>query len=392
MNDVTRPLHITQVVHDFHPVVGGIETYAYNLAKGLVDAGHHVKIYTTRLPNTPTYENLDGIHVHRFRAIARPFNYPLLPGLMRALSREDSDIFHGHINSPMTVDITATVSRLTHTPLVITYHADALISDIAGKTPFFRTWLDDMYRRARRRVANIAKQLIVTSPMYRNSSLFLQDYLNKTTVIPATITPYFLKHQKNSTQAKEGFGFNPNNSLLLFVGRLVPYKGLELLLRAFHQIHQHNSTVHLAIVGSGPLESKLKKISTQTGLSTAVHFLGVLPRRRLRDAYSACDIFVLPSRSRSEAFGIVQLEAMAQEKPVVATSVGGVPYVVQHEKTGLIVPPVDEAALTNALTQLIEDSALRERFGRAGRKRLINHFTREPTTRTLEALYYRILS
>ena len=389
---MTRRLRITQVVHDFYPVVGGIETYAFNLAKGLVDAGHEVKVYTAKLPNTPTYENYQGIHIHRFRSIARPFNYPFLPGLMQALTRDQCDIFHAHINSPMTVDITTVASQLTHIPLVITYHADALISDIAAKTPFFRSWLDNIYRRARRRAANLAKQLIVTSPMYRDTSPFLQDYLEKITVIPATITPYFLHPQLTTSQAKESFGLQPTNQLLLFVGRLVPYKGLQILLHTFHQIHTHNPSVHLAIVGSGPLLAPLQKLSQQLGISDNVHFLGVLPRRRLRDAYSACDIFVLPSRSRSEAFGIVQLEAMAQQKPVVATRVGGVPYVVKNEITGLIVPPRDEQALEHALNRLITDQPLRERLGRAGQKRVIEKFTREPTTRKLEAMYYRILS
>jgi rhamnosyl/mannosyltransferase len=389
---MTRRLHITQVVHDFHPVVGGIETYAFNLAKGLVEAGHEVKVYTAQPPNTLTYENYQGIHIHRFRSIARPFNYPLLPGLIRALTRDRCDVFHAHINSPMTVDITTLASQLTHIPMVITYHADALISDIAAKTPFFRTWLDDIYRRARRRAANLAKQLIVTSPMYRDTSLFLQDYLDKTTVIPATITPYFLHPRLTTTQAKESFGLHPDNQLLLFVGRLVPYKGLRILLQTFHQILKQNPTVHLAIVGTGPLQSPLQEISQQLGISDSVHFLGILPRRRLRDAYSACDIFVLPSKSRSEAFGIVQLEAMAQQKPVVATNVGGVPYVVQNEITGLIVPPRDKQALGKALRRLIDNQPLRERLGRAGRKRVIENFTREPTTRKLEAVYYQLLS
>ncbi len=387
-----RRLHITQVVHDFYPVIGGLETYAYNLAKGLVEAGHEVKVFTAHLPQTPTYENYQGIHIHRFRAVARPFNFPFLPGLLQALSREHCDIFHAHINSPMTVDITAIASQLTQIPLVITYHADALISDIAGKTPFFHVWLDQAYRHARQRAANIAKQLIVTSPIYRNTSLFLQDYLSKTTVIPATINPYFLKSQRSAAQAKESFGFSSNNPLLLFVGRLVPYKGLQTLLRAFHQIHRQNPAVHLAIVGSGPLEPSLRKMSTSLEILNAVHFLGVLPRQRLRDAYTASDIFVLPSQSRSEAFGIAQLEAMAQEKPVVATTVGGIPYVVQNEKTGLLVPPMNEEALKQALLRLIADPALCKRFGHAGRKHVVNNFTRGPTTQKLENVYYQILS
>lgn len=386
-----RRLHITQVVHDFHPVVGGIETYAFNLAKGLVDAGHKVKVYTAKLPHTPTYEDYQGIQIHRFRAIARLFNYPILPGLLRALTRDQCDILHAHINSPITVDLTTFASQLTTTPLVITYHADALMSDLAGPIPFFRTWLDHIYRRARKRAADTAKQLIVTSPMYRNTSHFLQDYLHKTTVIPATINPYFLDSPHTTTQAKESFGFTSNTTLLLFVGRLVPYKGLHTLLQAFQQIHTHNPSVHLAFVGSGPLQSHLQKTSKHLKISTAVHFLGVLSRRRLRDAYTACDIFVLPSRSRSEAFGIVQLEAMAQEKPVVATTVGGVPYVTRNEETGLLVPPKNIRALKTALQRLIEDPALQQRLGHAGRKRVLTYFTREVTTRKLEAVYNTIL-
>jgi glycosyltransferase involved in cell wall biosynthesis len=299
---------------------------------------------------------------------------------------------HAHINSPMTVDLTALASQLTHIPLVLTYHADALISDIAGKTPFFRSWLDQIYQRARQRAADIAQQLIVTSPIYPATSLFLQAYLDKTSVIPATVNPYFFHPSLTATQAKESFGLHPHTPLLLFVGRLVPYKGLPYLLHAFHQIHHQNSSVHLAIVGSGPSESTLRQLSTQLGISHVVHFLGILPRRRLRDVYTACDIFVLPSRSRSEAFGIVQLEAMAQAKPVVATTVGGIPYVVQDEQTGLLVPPRNVSALTTALHRLLTDVSLRRRLGRAGRQRVIDHFTRESTTQTLEALYYRLLS
>lgn len=388
---MTRRLHITQVVHDFYPVVGGIETYAFNLAKGLVDAGHEVKVFTAQVPQTPTHENYQGIQIHRLRAIARPFNYPVLPGLLRVLTRDQCDILHAHINSPITVDLTAVTSQLTNTPLVITYHADALISDLAGHSPFFRTWLDHIYRRARKRAADIAKQLIVTSPMYQNTSLFLQDYLHKTTVIPPTINPYFLNAALTRNQAKESFGFTSTTTLLLFVGRFVLYKGLRTLLQVFQQIHTHNPSVHLALVGSGPMKPYLHEMSKHLKISTAVHFLGILPRRRLRDAYTACDIFILPSRSRSEAFGIVQLEAMAQEKPVVATTVGGVPYVVRNEKTGLLVPPKDINALKTALQRLIENPELRQRLGRAGRKRVLDHFTREPTTRKLEAVYNTIL-
>lgn len=386
-----QKLRITQVVHDFHPVVGGIETYAYNLAKGLVDAGHYVKVYTARLPGVPSYENFEGIHIHRFRAIGRPFSYPFIPGLIPALTRDQCDILHAHINSPMTVDFTAFSSRLVQAPLVITYHADALITDIAEKTPVFHRWLSQIYWLSRHFAANIAKHIIVTSPIYLESSPFLQRYRDKTSVIPACVNPYYLSPLDDTAKAKKKFGFNPDEPLILFVGRFVPYKGLNVLLHAFTRIRQYTPSVQLAIVGTGPQLEVLHQLCQKHGISKAVHFPGVLPRKLLRDMYSACDICVLPSRSRSEAFGIVLLEAMARGKPVVATHVGGIPYVVKDRETGLLVPPYDPVPLADAINQLLNDPKKRHQLGRAGRKHVQANFTREPITQTLEMLYQDLL-
>jgi glycosyltransferase involved in cell wall biosynthesis len=386
-----RRLRITQVVHNFHPVVGGIETYAYNLAKGLVDAGHEVKVYTAHIPGFPAYENWEGIHIHRFHAIARPFSYPFIPGLIPALTRDRCDLLHAHINSPMTVDFTAFSSRLINIPLVITYHADAIISDLATKIPGFRRMLSQIYWLSRHTAANIAKRLIVTSPTYLEISSFLQRYREKTSIIPAPVNPYYLTPIEDTHHAKTRLGFNPQTPLILFVGRLVPYKGLDTLLHAFKHILTHKPTTQLAIVGSGPQLPMLQETCQQLGLDKSVHFLGILPRKKLRDAYSACDVFVLPSRSRSEAFGIVLLEAMARAKPVVATNVGGIPYVVNNGKTGLLVPPSNQTSLADAIIQLLMNPKTRQQLGQAGHQRVTEHFTRPPITRKLEELYHTLI-
>jgi rhamnosyl/mannosyltransferase len=133
-------------------------------------------------------------------------------------------------------------------------------------------------------------------------------------------------------------------------------------------------------------------MSTQLDIGNAVRFLGTLPQPRLREAYSACDLFVLPSRTRSEAFGIVLLEAMARSKPVVATQVGGIPYVVREGETGILVPPFDPIPLAEAICQLLGDPELRHRMGQAGREHVLTNFTREPVTRQLLAIYERLLT
>ena len=382
-----RKLCITQVVHNFPPVVGGIETYAYNLAKGLVDAGHHVKVYTSRTPGAPHQEVWQGIHIHRYRAVARPFSYPFMPGLFTALLRDECDIIHAHINSPMTVDLTAMVSRLLSVPLAITYHADALLSDFVPKPASFHKWLGQIYWLARHFTAGVASRLIVTSPLYLETSDFLQRYREKTSVIPAVVDPFFLEPLVKPTTIRKKLGLPQKAKLILFVGRLVPYKGLRTLLRAFRHIHKQTPSTRLLLIGVGPELPHLRNLSKQLGVAKAVRFLGKVSREVLRDVYSACDLFVLPSRSRSEAFGIVLLEAMARGKPVVATHVGGIPYVVNNGRTGYLVPPHDPVPLAKRISMLLDDPALCSKLGKAGRERVLKRFTREPTTCQLERLY-----
>ncbi len=389
---MTRKLRITQVVHDFHPVVGGIETYAYNIAKGLVDAGHSVSVFTARMPGLPAREVWEGININRFRSIARPFSYPFMIGLAPALTRHRCDILHAHINSPMTVDFTAFAARLTGVPLVITYHADAIIQDIATRARRFRRWLSQVYWLSRHIAAGISKRLIVTSPIYLESSEFLQRYRKKTSVLPAVVDPFFLSPLDDTKAAKERLGYKEDDLLVLFVGRLVPYKGLRILFRAFRSIRKRIPNVHLGIVGSGIDRIPLERLSLELGLSDIIHFHSVLSREKLRNAYSACDIFVLPSWSRSEAFGIVLLEAMARAKPVVSTQVGGIPYVVNDKITGLLVPPYDPKPLADAICMLLSDKQLRIKMGKAGREHVLKNFTRTLITEQLEKIYFNLLS
>ena len=125
------------------------------------------------------------------------------------------------------------------------------------------------------------------------------------------------------------------------------------------------------------------------GIADKVHFLGFLPEKELRQAYADCDIFVLPSVARSEAFGIVQLEAMVYGKPVINTDLpSGVPYVSLDEKTGITVMPSDADALAKAIERLAADSELRERFGKAAAERVNSEFSEKNVINKL----YKVLS
>ena len=158
---------------------------------------------------------------------------------------------------------------------------------------------------------------------------------------------------------------------VLFAGRHVPYKGVDVLLRALAQI-----CIRAVIAGDGPCRDEWERLAWQLGLADRVRFEGEVPPARLRALMQACAALVLPSVTRAEAFGYVQLEAMACGKPVVSTDVpSGVSWVNQHDRTGLVVPAGDAGALAGALSTLMGDAGLRARLGDAGRQRVDREFT-----------------
>jgi rhamnosyl/mannosyltransferase len=161
--------------------------------------------------------------------------------------------------------------------------------------------------------------------------------------------------------------------LVLFAGRMVPYKGVGVLLEALSTLD-----VSAILVGEGPSKIQWEAQAEALGLGDRVRFAGTVPHDELAALYHACDLFVLPSVTRAEAFGYVQLEAMACGKPVVSTTVpSGVAWVNRHEETGLTVPPGDAAAIREAVSTLTADKALRTRLGAEGRRRVLREFTME---------------
>jgi rhamnosyl/mannosyltransferase len=169
---------------------------------------------------------------------------------------------------------------------------------------------------------------------------------------------------------------------------MVPYKGLDVLVRAFA-----NVDATAILVGDGPTRSSVEGLARDTGVGGRVVFAGRVDDDEMVALYQACDAFVLPSVTRAEAFGVVQLEAMAAGRPVVSTALpSGVPWVNQDEVTGLVVPPGDAGALTAALTRLLRDEALRVRMGQAGQARVAAEFTVARMVAATTALYHRLVA
>ncbi len=178
---------------------------------------------------------------------------------------------------------------------------------------------------------------------------------------------------------------------LLSVGRLVAFKGFEVLIDACAQLHDRGLDFRCEIIGDGPLRAELETQVAARDLASRITFSGERAQDYVLQAFAACDLFVLAAvvdeLGASDVFPTVIAEAMTSAKPVVSTTVAGIPELVADGETGLLVQPRDPTALAAALARLLADAELRERFGRAGRARIETHFTIEKTIEPLLARF-----
>ncbi len=368
-------MKILHIYKDYYPVVGGIENHLRQLAEAQAAGGHDVTVLATNPAWRTRIQRLNGVRVIFAGRLATLASTPLSLALPVALLRERPDIVHLHFPYPVGDLAQALFGRARRT--VITYH-----SDIVRQKSLLR-----LYAPLLRRTLARADGLIATSPRYVETSPFLAPLAGRCTVIPYGIETS--RFENADTQEAAAIRAKYGERLVLFVGQLRYYKGVEYLIRAMPQVE---GRALLAGGESSWRQAELVQLAAALGVADRVVFLGQ-QESALPALYQACDVFTLPSIERSEAFGIVQLEAMAAGRPVVSCDVNtGVAWVNQHEQTGLVVPPRDSAQLAAALNRLLADPPLREKLGQAGRARVQQLFTRPRMVEQIETLYARVLS
>lgn len=381
-------MRVLQCCIRYPPALGGVETHVQSLSEGLAARGHEVVVATSTLRSEFPFEHLrqderardaqGPVRVVRFPAatLGGSMHWPWLKGLGAWLRREARgfDVVHAHSYGFHHTLAALLAAKLAGKPFVLTPHFHPHWSMEAGP------------RRAtlRRGFDALAKGLLLGSPeavvcvSRAEAGLLGAPRPGRVRVVPNGVDPGpFEAARGDSYRAKLGL----RGPAALFVGRLAVNKGLFTLLEAWQAV----PGATLLVVGDGHLAHPLAERARALGLAGRVRLLGPLPQEELLQAYAACDAFVLPSEY--EAFGIVLLEAMAAGKPCIATRTGGVGEVVQHGKTGLLVPVGDARALGEALRRVLDDPALAEALGEAGRQRVREGFTWDAVTARVEALY-----
>ncbi len=367
-------MHILQVYKDYYPVLGGMENHLRIISEGLAARGHTITALVSNTYPKTMIERLNGVTVIKAGEWIRRASTPLSPRMLSLSWRVPADLIHLHHPFPPG-DLVYWLRR-TRLPLVITHH-----SDIVRQKRLLQ-----LYRPLLQRTLRAADRLIATSPQYIQSSPWLRPHAAKCTVIPLSVdaTHFASPDQAVVAALKARYG----GPLLLFVGRFRHYKGLDYLLAALRAV----PAAQLVLVGTGGEEPHLQRLAEQLGLAERVHWAGDVADAELPAYYAAADVFVLPAHLRAEAFGIVQLEALAAGRPIVSTELGtGTSYVNQHEQTGLVVPPADPAALAQAINRLLADAELRARYGAAGQRRAREHFAPARMIDQIEQVYTAVL-
>lgn len=375
-------MKILQTPVRFYPFTGGVENYVYYLSRELVNSGNQVKVVCANEPDIESKQRVEGIEVERLPYMGKIANTNITTGLPGALSDGDYDIIHTHIPTPWSADWSAFYSNSKKKPLVVTYHNDIIGQGLASLVARIYNSVGLNY------VLKTAAKIIITQPGYLQSSSHLAKYRDKIEVIPNGV-------DVEKFQPKQASG-NEDKSTIFFLSVLDEfhkYKGLDYLLEALKIVKNNVPDVKLIVGGKGVLLDHYQEMAASLGLKDNVEFAGFIPDEEIADYYSQASVFVLPSiSSLQEGFGIVALEALACQTPVVTTDIVGVAQDLKQIKGGIVIPPRDTHKLADAITQILSDAQMQKEMGQRGRKLVQEKYTWKGVASSMEKVYKEILA
>ena len=365
----------------FPPHIGGMENYAYNIGKRLKEKyGWEVVVVTSNHEERKyKEEQMDGMKIYRlprwFKISNTPVNPMWLFSIRRILIEERPDIINAHSPVPFISDITSlTAGKI---PLVTTYHSGSMIKPSSIWNPLIFLYellfLPMIFRKS--------QKIICCSPVLMRQNL--KKYKDKANyVTPGVDTKVFKPSRERSTND------------VLYVGRIEKnsdWKGIIYLLEAILIAKRIKPDISLRLVGSGDRVEYFKMYAQKLGINKNVKFVGSKIINELILEYQNSKVIVLPSITDSEQLPAVLLEAMACKKPVIASDVGGIPFVIDNDANGLLVPPKDPKALAEAVTKILNNSELAKKMGENGYKKVKENFTWEKQIKKTNDFFTEII-
>lgn len=379
-------MRIAHVVATFPPQYSGTGIVCYHNALGLARLGHKVTVFTANYPpRQPNYP--EEIEVQRLRPCLRIGNAPLLPALLQL---EGFDLIHLHYPFYFGAELVFYRSRQIGLPYVLTYHQDVLFPGLLRFAEMLH------YGLVGKRILVHAAKVLATSWDYARASRLRELLQAKPAIIdelPNGVDTERFHPAINVEGLRKHYGLGIDERVVLFVGALDRahfFKGIAVLLQAM--AHVRDKRVRLLIVGDGNLRPAYQRHASLLGLDECVIFCGQVSDIELPAHYALCDLLVLPSITMGEAFGLVLLEAMACEKPVIASNLPGVRSVVHEGVDGLLAKPGDVHDLAEKMRMLLDDPSKRQEMGKRGRAKVEKQYAWPVIIPRLVRVYKQVLT
>jgi glycosyltransferase involved in cell wall biosynthesis len=370
-------VRIVQVLPFFHPHAGGVESHVRGLVREFTREGHEVIVVTSRYDrHLPVREEMEGYQVLRSRTWGVVLDTPLDFGTGSVVHGLDADVFHLHYPPPLTSYFAARVLARKKASVCLTYHCDLYLPSAGGRLLaglYQRVFLPTTLERTER--------VIVHTRSYGGTSAPLRG--RELSVIPSAVDLDRFRPGLDASRLRTDLHLE-GKRILVFTGRLVPHKGVDVILEALAQLP---SDVVLVVIGAGPRLPSLVGLSRRLGVEERVRFCPAVSDEELPLFLALGDVFVFPSQNRLEGFGLVVAEAMAAGLPVVVADMPGVREVIEPGKEGLLAEPLIATDLAAKIRILIDDPALARRMGRAARDRAEALYALPVVVRSLLKLY-----
>ena len=359
----TRVAHLGKYLP---PVLGGMETSIYEICKSLASLSDtKIRLIGANTCNRSEHLEISPcFEISKLARITEVFSTPLLRGLKREIKEFNPQVIHLHLPNPYLSSVLQPQGR----PLVVTYHCEILTYPALLK----------LYAPVLDATLKYASKIIATSEQSLEHSPYLQKHRNKCVVVPLGI-------QKNSsTLETESM---PAEKIVLFVGRLVQYKGLQDLIRAMTLVDGK-----LLVAGTGPLLKELQDLTTSLGIRNKVIFLGAVSGEELENYYRKARVVALTSLDEREAFGMVLVEALSFGRPLLTTKIpSGVQFVNRDGVTGFQVEVGDVKAIARSITRLLTDQELWLKFSKQARQHFNDNFEISNVARAYRKIYDEVL-
>ena len=368
-------LHIFKI---YYPdLFGGTLTVIRDICAALKESFSFSALVCTASGGARTID-VNGVPVERVRSFGDFLSLPIAPAypwrLWRRMPRHDLCVLHAPF--PL-ADLVLGFGFGRRQPFVVHWHAD--ITTRSALRPFVEPFIRRTLRRA--------SAIVVSDEVLARETPMLREFADKCRVVPfgLDVEKYIVPEAERAAIARAK---RQNPNVVLACGRLVPYKGFDVLIRAAAL-----GDFTIWIVGAGREQERLEKLAAELGVQHRVRLLGAVSDEHLIRLLHVAEVFVLPSVTDAETFGLAQLEAMAAGLPIVNTALNtAVPTVARHGLEALTVPPRDPVKLAHAVTTLLRDPETRRRFGEAGQRRAAVCYSSQMFKSNIEDVYFEAMS